>query len=161
MSESRQSLVIPAWIVLIVFVFVAFGIEYFYVHQCLRAVPGPFIAKFTNLWRYLDVRKGAHQETLIRLHQKYGPIVRTGPNVVSIADHDAIAQIYGVGKGFVKVQTPYILEASILMLLPETRELSTIVFSNTVEGGSYQRCSQRKTRHFIKPSGGRSLAHML
>ncbi|KAF4334064.1 cytochrome p450 oxidoreductase [Fusarium beomiforme] len=36
------------------------------------------------------------------LHQKYGPIVRTGPNIVSISDPSAIAPIYAIGSKFLK-----------------------------------------------------------
>lgn len=33
---------------------------------------------------------------LINLHEQYGPLVRTGPNEVSVADPAAIKKIYGM-----------------------------------------------------------------
>ena len=41
--------------------------------------------------------------TLVDLHEKYGSAVRVGPNVVSIADPDAIDKIYGIKTDFMKV----------------------------------------------------------
>lgn len=40
--------------------------------------------------------------TMIALHEKHGPIVRNGPNEVSIADLSAIKTIYGAGTKFRK-----------------------------------------------------------
>lgn len=40
---------------------------------------------------------------LIKLHDKYGSAVRVGPNLVSIADPDAIDKIHGSKTDFVKV----------------------------------------------------------
>lgn len=39
---------------------------------------------------------------MIRLHKKYGPLVRTGPNELSVADLAAIKTIYGAGTQFRK-----------------------------------------------------------
>jgi hypothetical protein len=38
------------------------------------------------------------------LHQKYGPIVRVGPNHVAVSDPSAIPVIYGLGSKFMKVR---------------------------------------------------------
>jgi cytochrome P450 len=40
--------------------------------------------------------------TMIALHKKYGPLIRTGPNEVSVADLSAIRTIYGAGTKFRK-----------------------------------------------------------
>ncbi|KAK7398523.1 hypothetical protein QQX98_012099 [Neonectria punicea] len=71
-------------------------------HVQLGQIPGPALARLTNLWRYWDVRNGAHHMTLIALHRKYGDVVRVGPNAVSISDPGAIPKIYGITKGFCK-----------------------------------------------------------
>lgn len=69
----------------------------------LRKIPGPVIAHLTNWWRLYDVSKGAHQETLIDLHRTYGSdLIRIGPNVVSIAEPEAVKIVYGLNKGFTK-----------------------------------------------------------
>ena len=61
----------------------------------LRRVPGPFLAKWSRLWMVHHARKGDMHQKMIELHGKYGKLVRTGPNEVSIADPAAIKTIYG------------------------------------------------------------------
>lgn len=60
----------------------------------LRSVPGPFLAKLTDLYRLLLVRTGAAHEHHIRLHQRYGPLVRLGSNNVSVGSPAAIPVLY-------------------------------------------------------------------
>ena len=69
----------------------------------LRRIPGPFLAGLTNLWRVYYVKKGDAQDTYIRLHKKYGNVVRVGPNCVSVSGLDAIQAIYNVQDKFPKV----------------------------------------------------------
>ena len=52
----------------------------------LSQFPGPVLARFSNLWRLLDVWKGSHHETLRKLHRKHGSVVRIGPNLLSLSD---------------------------------------------------------------------------
>ncbi|EAU31616.1 predicted protein [Aspergillus terreus NIH2624] len=62
----------------------------------LRQVPGPFVASFSNLWKLRAVwKKNMHREN-VRVHEDYGPIVRIGPNHVSVADAPSMRAIYGV-----------------------------------------------------------------
>lgn len=68
----------------------------------LRHVPGPFLAKFTDLWRLLVVWRRDSHDTYLKLHKQYGDLVRLGPNNVSISKPDLIPSIYGIGKGFIK-----------------------------------------------------------
>lgn len=68
----------------------------------LSQIPGPFIAKFTDLWRLLKVKRGDSHDTYLVLHEQYGDLVRIGPNCVSISKPDAIPMIYGIQKGFIK-----------------------------------------------------------
>ncbi|KAJ5519539.1 hypothetical protein N7453_001961 [Penicillium expansum] len=68
----------------------------------LRHIPGPFLATLSNFTRMTWVKtKKAH---LIhqKAHQKYGDVVRLGPNMVAISDPGAIPTIYPMRKGFVK-----------------------------------------------------------
>lgn len=74
-----------------------------YLRPGVCAVPGPFLAKLSNLWRFIDVANGHAEVTLYKLHQKYGDYVRLGPNVVSVRDLDAVKIIYGINKGYQKV----------------------------------------------------------
>lgn len=68
----------------------------------LRDVPGPFVAKFTDLWRLLIVWRRDSHDTYLALHKKHGDLLRIGPNCVSICKPDMIQTIYGVQKGYVK-----------------------------------------------------------
>ncbi|KAK9446517.1 cytochrome P450 [Limtongia smithiae] len=68
----------------------------------LRSIPGPTLAAYTGLWRFFDVRAGDAHHTAIKLHAKYGPLVRIAPNVVSVADVAAIQTIYGLKTNFTK-----------------------------------------------------------
>ena len=60
----------------------------------IKHVPGPFWAKFTNLWRLLNVYTRHAEKTQRQLHDRYGSAVRLGPNMVSISDPDMINNIY-------------------------------------------------------------------
>ncbi|KAI9650593.1 hypothetical protein NHQ30_000611 [Ciborinia camelliae] len=73
-----------------------------YFNSPLRKVPGPFLAKFTNLWRLLEVYGGRAELTHQLLHQKYGQAVRIGPNIVSLNDPKLIQTIYSLKGEFLK-----------------------------------------------------------
>ncbi|KAL4897271.1 cytochrome P450 [Aspergillus ambiguus] len=66
------------------------------------SVPGPFLAKLSNLWRFVDVARARPEVTQYKLHQRYGDYVRLGPNVVSVRNPDAVKTIYGINKGYRK-----------------------------------------------------------
>jgi hypothetical protein len=97
----------------------------------LRKVPGPRIARFSDLWYFWNVRKGKFEDTNREIHEKYGQskfsivfhcfanarrypvhlpsltqapggIVRYGPNRYSIIDPEAFKTIYGLGSHFSK-----------------------------------------------------------
>lgn len=69
----------------------------------LKDIPGPFFAKFTNLQRVLWVRSKRSHAIHQELHQRFGSVVRFGPNMVSISDPAAIAQVYPMRPGLPKV----------------------------------------------------------
>lgn len=68
----------------------------------LASVPGPFIASLSRLWMTKHSWDGDMNITMIALHKRYGPLVRTGPNELSVADLAAIKTIYGAGTQFRK-----------------------------------------------------------
>jgi hypothetical protein len=61
----------------------------------LAKIPGPFSASLSRLWLMRNSVRGDMHQTYINLHRQYGPVVRTGPTEVSIADPAAIKPIYG------------------------------------------------------------------
>lgn len=69
----------------------------------LRQIPGPFLASFSNLWKLQAVWKQNMHRANIRVHEDYGPIVRIGPNHVSVADPASMQIIYGVKNVWQKV----------------------------------------------------------
>ena len=68
----------------------------------LTSIPGPLTARLSRLWMVRHSRKGDMHRTMISLHMKYGKLVRTGPNELSVSDLSAIKKIYGAGSQFVK-----------------------------------------------------------
>ncbi|KAI4599462.1 hypothetical protein KJ359_001904 [Pestalotiopsis sp. 9143b] len=68
----------------------------------LRTIPGPFAARFTDLWYLLKVRRRNFEVANKKLHDKYGPIVRYGPNRYSFSSLDAGKIIYGHASPFPK-----------------------------------------------------------
>jgi benzoate 4-monooxygenase len=68
----------------------------------IRDIPGPLAAKFSNLWLLVQCRQGKRYLSVDEAHKRYGKLVRIQPNHVSVADDNAIQQIYGHGNGFLK-----------------------------------------------------------
>ncbi|KAF5622331.1 benzoate 4-monooxygenase cytochrome P450 [Fusarium sp. NRRL 52700] len=68
----------------------------------LYHIPGPFIAKLTDLHRFFCVRSGFIHLYQAKAHSRYGPVVRFGPNMVSVCDPDAIQTIFHNRTGFDK-----------------------------------------------------------
>lgn len=68
----------------------------------LAHVPGPFLPKVSSLWLVYHAWIGDECTVVHALHQRYGPIVRTGPNSIDIADGEALHDIYTKSGGFRK-----------------------------------------------------------
>lgn len=89
-----------------VYIFPALFVLYLarnYFYNGLNKYPGPRLASFSNLWRFVDVYNRRPDITHLSLHRKYGDVVRLGPDTLSFADPAAVRTIYGLNKGFVKV----------------------------------------------------------
>ena len=69
----------------------------------LNKYPGPFLASLTDWWRFFDVYRRRPDITHNALHNKFGDVVRLGPNSLSFSDPKALKTIYGLNKGFIKV----------------------------------------------------------
>jgi hypothetical protein len=69
----------------------------------VRDVPGPWLAKVTNLYRVRMVLRGSFSHDLAELHRRYGTAVRIGPDCVSLSDRSVIQDIYGIRTNFPKV----------------------------------------------------------
>ena len=83
-----------------------------YLVSPLKDIPGPFLAKFTNLWRVYDYYHFISPETQKKLHAKHGLAVRLGPNLVALNDPALIPVIYNPRGTFRKVSIPFMLRSS-------------------------------------------------
>ena len=70
----------------------------------LENIPGPLIARFSNIWRLARKWRGDYLSTIRSLHNQHGSVIRIGPNIVSIADPMAIDSIFGVKADLRKVR---------------------------------------------------------
>lgn len=100
--QSLAATLSQHWALVLAFLAAAWLIKNRY-NRGLNKYPGPFVASFTDWWRFLDVYGQRPERTLRALHDKHGDVVRTGPNTLSFANPAALKTIYGLNKGFVKV----------------------------------------------------------
>ena len=63
----------------------------------IARLPGPFNTVFTAIWLKVQEFSGTRRLYIHSLHQRYGPVVRLGPNEVSFASVDAMKEIYTSG----------------------------------------------------------------
>ncbi|KAJ5899410.1 hypothetical protein N7495_004154 [Penicillium taxi] len=96
------ALVAPIWFI------IYYTVPYFTNYHPLHRVPGPFIAKFSNIWIGLGARRGKKFDLIDKAHRKYGKVVRIGFNHVSIADEKGLNVVYGHGNGFLKEYAPHL-----------------------------------------------------
>ncbi|KAI1411113.1 cytochrome P450 [Hypoxylon sp. FL1857] len=61
----------------------------------LRNYPGPLAARATRLWRARKILSGDLPQTVKKLHDKYGPVVRVAPDELSFVESQAWKDIYG------------------------------------------------------------------
>ncbi|OAK94200.1 cytochrome P450 [Phaeosphaeriaceae sp. SRC1lsM3a] len=73
-----------------------------YLQSPLNKLPGPFLAKFSNIWRLWNHYGQTHIETQRALHKKHGDVVRLGPTIVSVSDASLIKTIYNTRGTFLK-----------------------------------------------------------
>lgn len=69
----------------------------------LKAIPGPFLAKITSYYRVYLTINGSSPLNSQKLHKRYGPVVRIGPNHILTSDPRAIPVIYDTRSKFLKV----------------------------------------------------------
>ncbi|KAJ7137803.1 cytochrome P450 [Mycena epipterygia] len=63
----------------------------------LAHFPGPTINKISKLWGFWVACSGYRYLHHKKLHDTYGPYVRTGPNEISVADAAAVSEILNFG----------------------------------------------------------------
>lgn len=75
-----------------------------YIRSPLKDIPGPVLAKFTNVWRLIDHYNATQISTQRRLHEELGPAVRIGPNTVSLSDPTLLKTVYSTRGEYIKVR---------------------------------------------------------
>ncbi|ROV94565.1 hypothetical protein VMCG_08146 [Cytospora schulzeri] len=70
-----------------------------YLASPLRKYPGPFLARYTNLWRLYHTSRGSLHLVYQKLHERHGHIVRVGPNVVDVDLPELVKPVFGEVKG--------------------------------------------------------------
>ncbi|OAP60194.1 hypothetical protein AYL99_05196 [Fonsecaea erecta] len=115
----------------------------------LASIPGPFLARFTNLWWLRVVlRRNVHLET-IELHKKYGPLVRIGPNEVSVADLEAFKIIYGAGKSYNKSEFYRPFKAKLKWNLTAEQDEKTHAFNRRQVSQTYSMASTKTLEVYV------------
>lgn len=70
----------------------------------LKHVPGPYLAKLTNIYLLLIYYRRRQYPVTRHLHDRYGAAVRIGPNHVSLNDPTLLKKIYDMKGQYVKVK---------------------------------------------------------
>ena len=84
----------PEYALLALAGFLIYKLLHTYFVCSLNHIPGPFVSRFTNLWRVFSVAGGHAEKQQRELHDKLGLAVRLGPNMISISDPSMISDIY-------------------------------------------------------------------
>ncbi|KZT53068.1 cytochrome P450 [Calocera cornea HHB12733] len=100
----------PALALLVVFVALVFYVTASLLRGLflspLSRFPGPKLAAVTRFWAFFEAISGRKVKGVHELHKMYGPIVRVGPNDLSISAPEAIPRLYSY-KPFLKDPTFY------------------------------------------------------
>jgi cytochrome P450 len=73
----------------------------------LAKIPGPFLARLTDLWRFRAQNSRGYAARLVELHKRHGNLVRLGPNHISVSDPSAIPIIYSTNPVWLKGPSYY------------------------------------------------------
>jgi len=80
-----------------------------YYHLC--NIPGPLLAQFSDAWRIWHCWTGQSSQQY-KLHRQYdSPLIRLGPNTVSVSDARSMPAIYGLKPILNKVSVVVVLAA--------------------------------------------------
>ncbi|RPA99485.1 cytochrome P450 [Choiromyces venosus 120613-1] len=61
----------------------------------LARIPGPFLAKITDWYTVYYAYRGDRYLALYKAHEKYGPVIRFAPNLISFNSASSLKAIYG------------------------------------------------------------------
>jgi hypothetical protein len=72
----------------------------FYSWYRLRQVPGPFLASISYLWLARVAKSGKQFWVYRDMYNKYGPLIRVGPNELTTDDPEVLRRIAGVRSAY-------------------------------------------------------------
>ncbi|KAK8064537.1 pisatin demethylase (cytochrome P450) [Apiospora phragmitis] len=93
-----QSIVLPCLLALVA----VFLLQQFRSWYRLRHIPGPFWASVSSFWMVRKALTGKLHEHLRDISEKYGPLVRIGPNEVLSTDPDVLRMMSAVRSSYTK-----------------------------------------------------------
>ena len=64
----------------------------------LASIPGPWYAAISDLWLTTHVARLQQCKTVQALFERYGPVVRVGPNKVVFCDLTTTRRVYSINK---------------------------------------------------------------
>lgn len=64
----------------------------------LAAIPGPWFAAVSDLWLNVQIARLEQHRTIQALFERYGPVVRIGPNKVAFCDVTTARSVYAIHK---------------------------------------------------------------
>ncbi|KAI1171983.1 cytochrome P450 [Nemania sp. FL0916] len=135
---------IPNILVIAVTLFLSWrlcALSYRFVLHPLRQYPGPSIAKLSSLYgAFLALTKRSHL-IIAREHQKYGPVIRIGPDRLTFNSVNAVQDIY---------QNPRMVKSSAYRAMTGNKTLNVI----SIKDGDEHR---RKRKIISQPIEGRAL----
>ncbi|KAK3336366.1 cytochrome P450 [Cercophora scortea] len=111
----------------------------------LKKYPGPFLAGWTNLWRLWVVYRADYAQTMEKLHEKYGPVVRLGPNLLDL-DLPELSRVVYSTDGKWKKTTMYQNSSSII-----NGKITYHMFSE-IDNAEHARMKRPVVRHYSVPS---------
>ncbi|KAG7042730.1 benzoate 4-monooxygenase cytochrome p450 [Colletotrichum scovillei] len=111
----------------------------------LKRYPGPFLAGWTNLWRLWQVISADYAPRMKKLHEKYGPVVRLGPNLLDIDIPELVKVIYSTDGKWTKSNF-YQNSSSII-----NGKITYHMFSE-VDNVEHARLKRPVVRHYSVPS---------
>ncbi|KAH7631608.1 cytochrome P450 [Sordaria sp. MPI-SDFR-AT-0083] len=111
----------------------------------LKKYPGPALAGWTNLWRLGQVLSGEYAPRMKKLHEKYGPIVRIGPNLLDLDFPELTRTIYATDPKW-KKSNFYQNSSSII-----DGKITYHMFSE-VDNALHARMKRPVVRHYSVPS---------
>jgi hypothetical protein len=140
------------------------GVLYFFrqylANTALRKVPGPKLYAITRFRLAFDAWQASSVHTIHKLHLRYGPAVRVGPNEISFNSLTALKTIYGAGSSFERTGfyrmfdvygTPNLFTFATGKDHRERKKLLSHIYANqTILGSEHTKLVQEKVLGYMR-----------